>query len=521
MKMNDVIAAGKDNAGSLLAVLMLGLFLPLLLYFVLPAMNVNSFGESLSMDTIFKLVFGLLGGSIFLYITYQSATRYFVAPVCALFLYQTLYRFLAMYMPFVHLNFRALMLAFILPVLILMLFKYRYKHDLIKPYIPIFLFFLLNVIYTVVGFAQAPNSVYNPELYTTSANSLIPRSFELELTIYLTFVVIAVYLTCHIFFFQREKATSLFNKFIVVFLLGQSIFCTAGYFLNDPRVLNLLAGVKRLAGFCTHTNIYAFFSGCMLLYVVRMLYNNEAGRNAAFKTLCIVSIAAGAVGTLLTYSRVNNMILILFIVFNIVFLSKNKMKSFMNLALVGLGALMVLGLLQVLGTIDIMDTISNRLADDGSSEFRPKTWEYLYSQLQWDWHLFFGQGIGGVSSTLFKYFATRYFFNEEQIIYHPHNAFFQVFFDYGLIGFFLYFGSLFWLLLYGAKNIYINGTLNMNSLFLVELILYAMVSSTVDAYLFNTETIPFWVFATILYVHIVTDKKLVEEQKAGEVHAIA
>jgi len=514
MKMNDVIAAGKDNASSLLAVLMLGLFLPLLLYFVLPAMNVNSFGDSLSMDAIFKLVFGLVGGSIFLYITYLGATRYYVAPVCALFLYQTMYRGIDLYLPFIHMNFRALMLAFSLPVLVVMLFKYRYKHNLIKPFIPVFLFFLINVIYTVVGFAQAPNSVYNPELYTMSPNTLIPRSFELELTIYLTFLVIAIYLACHIFFFQREKALARFNQFIVTFLFGMSFWCVAMYFLNDPRLLNLLNGVKRLAGFSAGANGYAFLSGCMLLYVMRVLINNEAGRSMAFRTLCILSIAAGSIGTLLSYSRVNNIILIMFIIFNIVFLSKNKIKSFMNLAMVALGGLLVLGLLQALGSIDLMDTITERLADDGSSEFRPRTWEYLYSQLQWDWHLFFGQGIGGVSSTLFKYFATRYFFNDQQIIYHPHNAFFHVFFDYGIFGFLCYYGTLFWLLIYGAKNLYVNGKLNMSSLFLIELLLYAMVSSTVDTYLFNTETIPFWVIATILYTQIAADKKEVE------VHAI-
>ncbi len=503
-----VLSIGKAALADERVLIALGLAFPLLFYLILPALQIDVFGKIFSLNLLLVGIFLLVGGSFFMYLIYRGGPKYFVIPICVLFLYQTMYRTISLYLPFLNINFKTMVLLLISPVIIFVFVKYKFKPRLLMPYLPALFFFGMNVLYTMLGYMHAPNSTYNPEQYTHSANAIIPRSFGHELTVFLTFITIAIYIACNIFHFQKDKAINIFNKFLATFLLTTSVFCVGMYFLEDIRMINILAGVKRLAGLSSHTNVFAFFNACMILYLARIFYLKDENHSTKFKILCALAIIAGAIATLFTYSRSNCMLLCMMFAVNILLLSKDKMK-----ALIGVSSLALIGFfgiffLQTLGTIDIFDTIASRIGDDSSSDFRPKTWEYLYSQIQWDWRIFVGQGIGAISSVLFNYFSSRYYVNNEAIIYHPHNVYFQVFFDYGILGFLFYFGPLFYLLYFALKRIRLNNAFCINAIFLIELIMFALITSTVDAYLFNLEVIPFWIMVTSLYTQVIADHKI-------------
>jgi O-antigen ligase len=452
------------------------------------------------LDAVISGIMILVLGSVFLVVVYQGGIKSPVYGVIALFLYQIVMQAMVIYN--IHTNIKTLYLL-VLPLVVFFLFRKYRLQPYIKPFIPLLLFFVLNLIYMALNYAFDPNPSYGADTYIDKPKMLLPHTYSVDLVTYLGFLVSAVYMAVNTF--STSQGKQIFKQFVVYFLLLYSCFEVAVYFSCDHRFVDMLAGVKRLSAFNMHTNLLAFFNISMILYVLGLLYQNGREYGRLFRSIAFFAVVMGTVAVLLTFSRSINILFLGIIIINSFVLSPNKAKSLLRLALLAGVAVLAVGIMQGMGNINIADMLASRMGDESSTNFRPTTWTYLFSQFHWGWPLVFGQGIGAASSVLYALYSHRFFVQDQAIVYHPHNSFFHVFFDYGLLGFLLYYTPIFIILRKGFLNL--QGGHNINALILVELLLLTLISSFTDAFLFNTETIPFWIIISALYMDMTTSGK--------------
>lgn len=478
--------------------LALALLIPVVLYWALPTVGVTALAHKFSLPWLLSTVNMLVFGTLFGYLAYLSCTRYLIIPVVALYLYQLVDAIT----PLLHLpNYMRTMyilLAFFLAVFGFQ--KFRFVKGL-SPLIPIFLFVGLNIIYVSLGYMEAPNFMYMPEFYVDKPPRFIPTSHGVNLAVFLLLMTAAIYITFNAFSKNIGNIRKGFKYFIVYFLLGYSLFSIAAYFLNDVRFMNILAGVKRLAGLNGHTNIFAFFLNISMMYIFSFLYQPHNPEKYPSRLWTIVSVVVGAIAVLLSFSRANIFGLFFITVINNVLLAKNRTKSIAMTAGLIFGIIVLVGLTQASGLFDIMGIITNRLDDDASSNFRPITWAYVLSQMQFDWTLFFGHGIGAVGAMLNNLYSTRYFFSGVPYVYHPHNSYLHILYDYGILGLAFYMSFPLWCVLSSFKKLRQNlNNISVKHLLMLELSLFILLSSITDAFMFDERhIISFWILIVALY----------------------
>jgi len=481
--------------------LLLALLIPVLLYWVLPTVGVTALAHKFSLPWLLSTVNMLVFGTLFGYLAYLSASRYLIIPVVAFFLYQMAETLV----PILHLpNYlRTLYMLYSLVLIGVGVFRFRFN-PLMKPLMPFFLFVAMNVLFVLAGHMVAPNYLYMPEFYGDKPNRFLPVSYGQNWTIFLGFVAVAVYITFNAFLYNVGNVRKWFKYFVVFFLLGYSLFSIGAYFANDIRFMNILAGVRRLSGLNGHTNIFAFFLNSMMIYIFSFLYTPHRPDQHPPRVWTLTALAAGVLAVFLTFSRSNLGALILLVLVNNTLLSKNRAKSILNSVLLIAGVAVILGLVQASGAFDVMGMIANRMEDDASSNYRPITWSYVLSQIQFDWQLFLGHGIGAVGSILNNLYSTRYFVGTP-IVYQPHNTYLQLLFDYGIVGLVLYMAFIIRCLPTAVKNLSLHAQVDVPRLMLLEMVVVAMITSFTDAFLFCTQVAPFWILLVALYTEATTE----------------
>lgn len=479
----------------ILLILVLGIIVPSILFVLFPDI-VTDISSFLTVDNFIKAILGILFLCVYFYICMLGAYKFPILPLCVLFFYQIFQYLLNKFSP-ITFNYRILVLLFILPVIFIVWNREHIKNYL-YPFLGLGLFYLLNIVYAVINYAHSPNFTYNLNLYLQKRDPLLPTIYSIDIFIFLTFLIIGVYLSVNLTKGESKKINAQFAVILLYFFAGAALISILGYMMSDLRFVEVVSGVKRLKGVSSNSNLLGFLNVCVSLFLVKFFYfsKDEFLKNLTKFVLFLIYIT-----TLLTFSRTNIAFLTMIYLFNFVVLSKNVMQT----------AFRVIGFVCVLCvlffTMDfifswgVIDRLLVRFADQESSNYRPMLLEYLFSQQGFDLSIIFGHGIGASSSTLFTLFSSRYDIAASSIIYHPHNSYVQIFFDYGLLGVLFYFSTLFMIWWRALKNTINSRFLDINSLLLFELVSFALAASLVDSYLLNVEIIPFWIILGIMYVN--------------------
>lgn len=493
----------ENNENKHFNLIFLGILIPLIFYCFLPMFGVELFSSIFALDSVFKIFILLIGLCVYFYSCYLGISKFIIMPVLLLFFYQIIFRCLIFYSPII-INIRTLILLLIAPIGLFFLKKYSFRKNF-APFIWLVGFYLLNLGYTIFNYASSPNHIYNMNLYLHKKSSILPHLYSIDLLIILTFLIIGIYFTLNIFKHENEKANVQFSRTLIGFMIVSSIIGIIGYIKGDHNLTNVTGGILRLNGFFTHSNGFAFFNVCCVTFLSIILPDTTDKKTKYFT---MSAILLSMIAVFLSFSRINSLGIISILIINYTIFSKEKFKAMINI----LNFIIFSGIVFIATDFTINWNLSEilfaRLNDTSSSDFRPMVLKYLATQVNLDGTLIYGNGIASCSNTLFRLFSDRFYINSP-IVYHPHNSFVNVFYDYGFIGFLLYFSTLFSLLSTGIKNLFVNNRLNPSALVLTEILSFGIVASFVDSYTFNMEMLPFWILACIAYVNTLeTSRKL-------------
>ncbi len=482
-------------------ILLIGVVIPIGVFFLFPDI-VNDLQPFLGVDSMLKFMLILIGAVIYMYVCVVGTYKFPIIPLCVLFFYQIFQYLMNLYSP-VTFNYRVFVLLFIIPVIFVVWRRDHFKRFL-SPFLGLALFYLMNLIYTAINYAYSPNFLYNLNLYLQKRDPLLPSIYSVDLLIFLTFLMVGIYLTLNLVKNDNKKVNMQFSAVIAAFMFLAAAVSISGYIFSDSNFVEIVAGIKRLRGISSNSNLLAFFNICCSLYLTRFLtvLKSEPQKKFVRVTLFLIFVE-----TILTFSRINILFLVLLHIFNFIILSKRRSETAFRIIFFSLLGGGIFFALDSVFSWGVLESIILRASDVQSNMFRPMVLEYMFSQVDFDSTVLFGHGIAAASNTLFNLFSTQYYISNLPIIYHPHNSYVHIFFDYGLVGLLFYFSTLLSVWFKALKITVASGFSNINSLILLELVSFSMMASLVDGYLFNFEVISFWIILSIMYVNMLNSEK--------------
>lgn len=479
----------------IILILLLGIIIPASTFLLFPQ-SVTDIGAYLSADFLIKAVLGILGLGVYFYICIISAYKFPIFPLFILFFYQIMQYLLNEFLP-ITFNYRTFALLFVIPVMFITFQREKIKKFLF-PFLGVFLFYTLNLFYTFLNYTHAPNFIYNINMYFHKPDSILPPSYAIEMLIFLSLLLMGIYLSANLVRNNNKKINYQISIFLTWFFIIASLVSIIAYFTSTIHFVEVVGGIRRLKGIASNSNILGFLNVCISLYLVRFLYFSK---NIFEKNLIKLALVLIFIATIFTFSRTNITFLILLHMFNYVILSKNRVETAFKVVFLSAFLLAAFFAVDMVFSLGVVDKIQVRLSDEQSNMFRPMVIEYLFSQQGFDATILIGHGIAGSSSTLFNLFSTQYYITTLPIVYHPHNSYVHLFFDYGLLGLFTYISTVFYIGLSALKKAVASNFLDINSIILTELVGFAMIASLVDGYLLNFELVPFWIILTIMYIN--------------------
>lgn len=421
----------------------LGIALPLLTHCLLPSLNIFTFSEILTPNSICWLGFLLLAGMVyiayFLFIIRRPVWLVIYSAVLmrlSIFFAQTVektghhFPLRAIQTPFLVLPALALFLIY-LPKLYI---HYRYFKWII-------LFIVLYVFYYIFfNYNFVDPSVAKVTGISISKGNLTDYLFGFT-SLVLTGSMFLQAKTAE----ERVRIFELINRLLIIEAIVESALAIAGYPLGLFTMK--VEGFRRTVGFLTHPNEFGKSEGILLIYFIGLYYHylNKGGVSVRLTKLLLgLATVLSMLSFLLSLSK-NSFVgfALACLIYLIAALFDEKLRKRLILTLLITGGLLIFALATyqvVSGGKGLMVLLTERFSDTRSLEWRTKAWGYLLSNLNMR-SIWTGHGLTTCNMEMYRFQYNAAAPSEQQSIY-VHNAFIQFIYDMGLFGLLIFSGIL-------------------------------------------------------------------------------